>query len=142
MVLLIDANILLDVLQNRQPFVTDSELIWKLCETEQVQGYVSTLTFANIIYIMRKNMNPDMIKAVYNKLKLIFYFTSLDYVILQNAVNMKWDDYEDAVQSATAEKIRADYIITRNTRDFVNSKITASTPNEFLQNFARRKNSI
>ena len=39
MVLLIDANILLDVLMNRQEFVTDSSMIWKLCETEQARIY-------------------------------------------------------------------------------------------------------
>ena len=45
MVLLIDANILLDVLMNRQEFVTDSSMIWKLCETEQAKGYISVLTY-------------------------------------------------------------------------------------------------
>ena len=52
MVLLIDANIILDVLLNRPEFVKDSSMIWKLCETEQLKGYVSTLTFANLVYIM------------------------------------------------------------------------------------------
>ena len=51
MKLLIDANILLDVLQNREKFVEESSIIWKLCETEKVEGYVSTLTFANLVYI-------------------------------------------------------------------------------------------
>ena len=54
MVLLIDANILLDVLMNRQEFVTDSSMIWKLCETEQAKGYISVLTYANIMNIKRK----------------------------------------------------------------------------------------
>ena len=54
MVLLIDANIILDVLLNRSEFVKDSSMIWKLCETEQAKGYVSALTFANLVYIMRK----------------------------------------------------------------------------------------
>lgn len=47
MKLLIDANILLDVLQKREPYVLDSSVIWKLCETEKAKGYVSVLTFAN-----------------------------------------------------------------------------------------------
>ncbi|MDO4277148.1 MAG: PIN domain-containing protein, partial [Eubacteriales bacterium] len=52
----IDANILLDVLQNREPFVKDSATIWKLCETERLEGYVSVLTFSNLVYIMRKEL--------------------------------------------------------------------------------------
>ena len=54
MKLLIDANILLDVLQNRENFVRASSMVWKLCETEQAKGYISALTFANLVYIMRK----------------------------------------------------------------------------------------
>lgn len=47
MKLLIDANVLLDVLQNREPHVQSSSVVWKLCETEKAKGYVSVLTFAN-----------------------------------------------------------------------------------------------
>lgn len=43
MVLLIDTNIVLDVLLNRSEFVKDSSVVWKLCETEQAKGYLSTL---------------------------------------------------------------------------------------------------
>ena len=45
---------------------------------------------------------------------------------------MAWNDFEDAVQSATAERIQADFIITRNVRDFRQSKVLAFTPSEFL----------
>ena len=48
MVLLIDANIILDVLLNRREFVKDSSMIWKLCETGKAKGYVSALTFCNL----------------------------------------------------------------------------------------------
>ncbi len=132
MVLLIDANILLDVLMDRQPFVKDSSLIWKLCETEKAKGYVSTLTFANMMYIMRKELSSEIIEEVFCKLKLIFEFADFSPAILEKAVEMKWKDFEDAVQSATAEQIHADYIITRNVRDFNQSKVVAFTPSELL----------
>ena len=64
MVLLIDANIILDVLMNRQEFVKDSSIIWKLCETEKAKGYVSALTFANLVYIMRKQPDSEKIEEV------------------------------------------------------------------------------
>ena len=52
MVLLVDTNIILDVLLNRPEFVKDSSMIWKLCETEQAKGYLSTLTYANIYVLL------------------------------------------------------------------------------------------
>src|SRR5699024_12164411 len=67
MVLLIDTNVILDVLLNRPDFVKDSSMIWKLCEAEQARGYVSALTFANLVYIMRKELDPEKIDEVYRK---------------------------------------------------------------------------
>ena len=101
MVLLIDANIILDVLMNRQDFVKDSSIIWKLCETEKAKGYVSALTFANLVYIMRKQLNPEAIEAIYRKLSLIFTFTDLSVSDLTRAAELNWNDFEDAVFTPT-----------------------------------------
>ena len=132
MVLLIDANILLDVLMNRQEFVKDSSIIWKLCETEKAKGYVSALTFAHLVHIMRKQLRPEAIEDIYRKLSLIFTFTDLSVSDLTRAAELNWGDFEHAVQSVTAERIHADYIITRNVRDFSQSKVIAFTPSELL----------
>lgn len=132
MKLLIDANILLDVLQNREGFVKDSAMIWKLCETEKAEGYVSVLTFANLVYIMRKEMNPIKIREVLNQLSLIFEVTELTAADLTRATELQWSDFEDAVQSVTAQKVHADYIVTRNVRDFTKSRVIAFTPSELL----------
>lgn len=130
--LLIDANIILDVLLNRPDYVKDSAMIWKLCETEQMKGYVSTLTFATLVYIMRKQLDPEKIEDVFHKLNLIFEFTDFSVSDLTHAADLNWKDFEDAVQSVTAERIHADYIITRNVRDFSKSRVMAFTPPELL----------
>ena len=130
--LLIDGNIILDVLQNREPHVADSAKIWKLCETDQMEGYASGLTFSNLVYIMRKELNPEKINEVFKTLGLIFRFTDLTVSDMAKAAEMQWDDFEDALQAATAERIHADNIITRNVKDFKQSRIVAFTPTEFL----------
>lgn len=130
--LLIDANIVLDVLQKREPYWKDSSVIWKLCETEQAEGYVSTLTFANLMYVMRRELDPAQIRDVLDKLRLIFRFADFTAADLEKAAEMGWDDFEDAIQAATAERIMADSIITRNVRDFRNSKVIAFTPSEYI----------
>ena len=130
--LLIDGNIILDVLQNREPHVVDSAKIWKLCETDQAEGYVSGLTFSNLVYIMRKELSPEKVNEVFKSLGLIFRFTDLTVSDLTKAAEQQWDDFEDALQAATAERIHVDNIITRNVKDFKQSKIVAFTPTEFL----------
>ena len=132
MVLLVDTNIILDELLSRPDFEKDSSMIWKLCETEQAKGYFSTLTYANKMYVMRKQLTPDQIEDVFRKLNLIFEFADFSPAVLERAVAMKWKDFEDAVQSATAESVHADYIVTRNLKDFMKSKVIAFTPAELL----------
>ena len=132
MKLLIDANILLDVLQNREPFIRASSAVWKLCETEKAKGYVSALTVANLVYVMRKELDPEKTEKVLNALSLIFSFAELTPTDLNRAAALRWDDFEDAVQSVTAERIGADHIVTRNVRDFAKSKIVALTPSEII----------
>ena len=132
MKLLIDANILLDVLQNREPFVGASSAVWKLCETEKAKGYVSALTIANLVYVMRKELDPEKTEKVLNALSLIFSFAELSPTDLNRAAALRWDDFEDAVQSVMAERIGADHIVTRNVRDFAKSKIVALTPSEII----------
>lgn len=138
MKLLIDGNILLDVLQKRKPHYEASAKIWKICETDLADGYVSSLTFANLVYVMRKELNPEKITEVYKKMSLIFLFADLNVPDISYASEMQWDDFEDAVQTAIAERIHADYIITRNVKDFTKSKVAAVTPSEFLAGVSLR----
>ena len=84
---------------------------------------------------MRKQLTAEKINEVYRKLNLIFEFADFSHSALEKAVNMKWPDFEDAIQSAIAESVHADYIITRNIKDFVQSNVVAFTPSELLKNF-------
>lgn len=132
MKLLIDANILLDVLMDRQPFTYDSSLVWKLCETGRAEGIVCTLSFADIVYIMRKRLDPAQTEMLFNSLSLIFDFADLRAADLSKAAAMRWLDFEDALQAATAKRVGADYIVTRNVRDYQTSPVSAVTPKDLL----------
>ncbi|KIR03978.1 hypothetical protein P261_02793 [Lachnospiraceae bacterium TWA4] len=63
---------------------------------------------------------------------MIFEFVELSPLDLSKAATLKWTDFEDAVQSVLAEKIKADFIVTRNIRDFKKSKVMALTPSECI----------
>ena len=129
---MIDANIILDVLLKRSEFIKDSSMIWKLCETKKAKGYVSALTFANLVYIMWKQLEPKKIEDVYRKLNLLFEFTDFSVADSARTSELRWEDFKDAIQNVTAEWIHADYIITKNVRDFSKSKVIAFTPSELL----------
>ena len=133
MKLLIDANILLDVLQKREPHYKYSSIIWKLCEAGKAQGFVSVLTFMNLAYILRKELTPEKITDTYKALSLIFTFEDLTQNDVTNAIEMGLKDFEDAVQIQTAQRVGADFIITRNVKDIMKSPVPAYTPVELIQ---------
>lgn len=132
MKVLIDTNILLDVLMNRSPFVEDSLEVWKLCETGMVSGCVSALSLANLVYIMRKQLDPAVVHEILSGLNLVFEFVDLSSDIIQKASRMEWTDFEDAVQSVTAKQNHCEYMITRNTKDFADSEVLAMTPRTWV----------
>ena len=135
MVLLIDSNIILDVLQKREPHFKFSHLIYRMCEQKFVNGYISTLTFTNIVYIMRKVIEKRKVNIFYKSMKKIFEFIDFTEKDIEKASEMQWLDFEDSIQYVSAEKINADYIITRNIKDFETKEIQAITPEEFILKF-------
>lgn len=132
MKVLIDTNIILDVLCNRSEFVENSAKIFKLCEVKKIDGYISALSIPNIVYIMRKELDSEKIKDVLATLSLIFTIADLKADDIKKAALMNFKDYEDALQSACAARMKMNFIVTRNIKDFANSKITAITPSELI----------
>lgn len=133
MKVLIDTNIILDVLCKRPEFYEDSARIFKLCEVKKITGVISALSIPNIIYILRKELDADKTKEVLDNLMLIFSVADLKADDLKKAADMKFKDFEDAIQSACASRIKANYIVTRNIKDFSESKVTAIKPTELLE---------
>lgn len=130
----IDTNVLLDVLYKRKEFFKDSLKIWKLCETKQIQGYISSLSIPNIVYVLRRELDPIKTSEIIKKISLIFKIYDLNKDILLTSSQLKFDDFEDSIQYVTASKIKAKYIITRNVKDFSGNKIPSVKPSDFLKN--------
>jgi len=134
MKVLIDTNIILDVLSNRKEFVDDSSKVFKLCEIKRIIGYVSALSIPNLVYILRKELNKDKVKNLVEKLMLIFDIVELKEEDIKQATELNFTDYEDAIQSCQASRLKLDFIITRNIKDYKNSKVKAVNPSELLEN--------
>ena len=141
MKLFIDANILIDVLAAREPFCSTSSIVWKICETCQAEGIISALSCADLIYIMRKDLDPNDTENVLKKLDMIFCIEDLKGNDIKKAAALKWQDSEDALQSVIAERVGADLIVTRNTGDFTASRVKAVTPEKLISRIMRNQDS-
>lgn len=133
MKVLIDTNIILDVLANREGFAEPAAQLFKLCEVGQIQGYVYALSIANIVYILRKELDRSQIEDVIGKLSAIFTIADMKAEDLKRAAALPIRDYEDALQCVCASRIKADFIITRNLKDFQGSKVMAIKPGELIE---------
>ncbi|MBR6350765.1 MAG: PIN domain-containing protein [Firmicutes bacterium] len=133
MVLLIDTNIIIDVLEKRSEHFDHSKRIFELCEIKRVEGHLSTLSIANLIYVLRKELTPELTEKVILLLNRIFTVDDLKASDMIAASKMQARDYEDAIQEATAKRIKADYIITRNQKDFSGCRVPAITPKRLLE---------
>ena len=132
MKVLIDTNIILDVLCKRPAFYEDSAKVFKLCEVKKISGVISSLSIPNIMYILRKELDADKTREILDILMLIFSVADLKADDLKKAAGMRFKDYEDAIQSACATRIKENYIVTRNIKDLSESKVTAIKPAELL----------
>src|SRR5262249_50688450 len=110
---LVDTNIVLDVLLQREPFVSDSAAIWLANEQERFEGYITAVTVVNVFYIARKQRNATIARSAVVELLKAFRICPLDRDALRQALNLPMRDYEDAVQVAGANATQLDGMITR-----------------------------
>lgn len=131
---LIDTNILLDFLLGREPYFSNADKIIGLCADKKIQGFMAAHSIPNIFYILRKDMSQEERREVLLNLCDILTVEGIDSVkIVASLRNSAFSDLEDCLQSCCAERIRADYIVTRNIKDFSLSKVSAILPEDFLK---------
>lgn len=133
MLILIDTNVLLDVIARREPYVIFSEKVIDLCRQEIINGAIASHSVLNAMYVLRKNFTLEERKEIFLSLCEFLYVESVDFgKIIQALKDDDFSDFEDCLQMQCALSLRADYIVTRNVKDFAASEIPAVTPEEFL----------
>ena len=134
MLILIDTNVLLDVIARREPYVVFSEKVIDLCRQEIINGAIAGHSVLNAMYVLRKNFTLTERKEIFLSLCEFLYVESVDFgKIIQALKDDDFSDFEDCLQMQCALSLRADYIVTRNVKDFAASEIPAVTPEEFLK---------
>ncbi|WP_367914074.1 type II toxin-antitoxin system VapC family toxin [Leadbetterella sp. DM7] len=129
----LDTNVLLDVLLKREHFYEDSLAVLDLCENKQHQGWINLVTIANIFYIGTKLVGKKEARDIIEVLISYLQVTGADKQLVINALKLNFNDFEDALQYASAYQTNGIHaIITRNNKDFKNSNLPVFSPAEFL----------
>ncbi len=131
MTFMVDTNVIIDYLAMREPFFAESADAVDTILREGGTCMVSSSAITDIHYIIRK-LTKSNTEA---RLKTAALATALTIVPVTGedimaALCSEIDDFEDAVLAECARSSGADWIITRNLKDFSNSPIPPISPGD------------
>lgn len=130
--ILIDLNILLDVLQRREPFYETSAGLLAAVETGQVEGYIAAHSITTLFYLIQKGHSASDARAMITNLLQFLKILPVYQSTIEQALNLDYRDFEDAVQMISAVKNKMDYLVTRNTKDYQPALLPVIQPVDFL----------
>lgn len=130
MLLLLDINIILDVVFNRPGEPASSALI-ESCGSSN-EAWVAWHSVATLAYLIEREHSPAVAREVVAGLLTWARVATTGHNDALRALQMTMADFEDALQVSAAQACGAEYIITRNGRDFLKSTLPALSPEEFL----------
>lgn len=133
MKVLIDTNIAIDMMANRQDFQDDAAKVFTICIGGLAQGYFSSNSVCDLHYVLHHYFHDE--RQTRNSLEMWLNLVGILEVTgedCKRALASPTSDYEDAVMEQTAKRNSCDYIITRNLKDFENSPVPAISPKEFI----------
>ena len=129
--LFLDTNIVIDLLERREPFCQDAVHIFTMAYNKQVKLIVSPITYGTAAFLLRKHGTEGVRNLLANFRQLSSVATTNERIV-DDSLASQFNDFEDAMQYYTALAAKADIIITRNGKDFQNSRIPIMTGSEFL----------
>ena len=132
--ILIDTDVILDFFFDRKPFSEFAARILSLCESNEIQGFVTPVIYSNVYYLLRQTSSQEKVIEKMTQLLTITDVLLMDRTVVQNALASEFKDFEDALQNFSAiNDGTIEAIITRNVKDFKHSDIGVLTPENFLK---------
>jgi predicted nucleic acid-binding protein len=134
--ILFDTDVLMDFILKRELFSDDAEKVIALCLENDIKGCISAHTVPNLHYILRKHLTTEQRKGILLDICRMFTVVGIDAEKLISALhNDDFIDFEDCLQVECAKDFDADYIITRNIKDFRGASVPVLEPSEFIKKF-------
>jgi predicted nucleic acid-binding protein len=131
-VALIGLNILLDVLQKREPFYSTSASFLAAVETGKIQGYMAAHSVTTLFYLIQKDKSSAEARAMITNLLQFIKIAPVNQNTIEQALNLDYRDFEDAIQMICAVQCKSTCLITRNVRDYQPALLPVMQPVDFL----------
>jgi len=133
MKIFLDTNIVIDFLSGREPFADDAIALFQLADNHEVELIVTDLTLVNTVYVLQRLHHPiDSIYEVLNNIRPLISIVPIGEAVIDMCLRHRSNDFEDDVQYFAAVNALADYIVTRNKKDFDFGDEAIVTPKELF----------
>ena len=129
---IVDTNVILDVLLEREPFVKPAIEVFCLVEESRIDAFICATTVTTIDYLLVKSLQKATARKALRRLISLFEIATVNRPVIERALVSKIKDFEDAVLNEAGQMAGADFVITRNTKDFSESSLKVCDPSEFL----------
>jgi hypothetical protein len=129
---LYDLNIVLDVLQHRERHYEESARALTLADNGLVGGLIAARSLTPLHYLYARWASARLARGELIELLRFLSVATVDQQVIEQALSFPYGDFEDAVQMRAAGRAGADYLVTRNVRDFSAGPLPAVQPVELL----------
>jgi predicted nucleic acid-binding protein len=134
---LVDVNVLLDVLLNRNPWAADAREVWRANHDGRFQGFVASTAVTNLYYIARRLAGKDRAMKCVAHCLAALDVVAVDASILTTAALLPGNDFEDNVLIRCAVVAGVDAIVTRDVKGFSASPVPVLSPRELMERLAQ-----
>lgn len=141
MKVLLDVDVVLDVLLERQPHADPAAGLWAIVERGQVEGFLPAHGLATIHDLAARHRDSKYARQVLEDLVTVFRVAAVDWAVTRRALALAWRDFDNAVCAAAAEASGCDAIVTRSPEAFPTSSVRAIDPATALAWIVARKTS-
>lgn len=129
----VDTDIVLDLLTGREPHYEYAAELFSLADENSIKLYISSLTFANVNYILSKQLSAGQARKMLLKFKTLIIVLPVNDKIIELALASDFKDFEDAIQYNTAIENGITTLLTRNLKDFKKAEIVILTAQQYLK---------
>jgi len=134
MTVLLDTNVIMDALQERQPFDVEAKEILLRAQNGEFACCFTANAATDIFYLYSKARDLKSARQVMNFLLATYKIVSVTHEDCIDAMSIPIEDFEDALVCACAKKAEADYIVTRDDKFLrENSPVEVIEPKDFLK---------
>lgn len=129
---LVDVNVVLDVLADREPFVAGASRLWQAVERGHVEGALAAHGVTTLCYVLGRHLGQAQAAAGIIDVLRVFKVAAVDERILREALALGWPDLEDAVHMCAALAWGATCVVSRDAKGYRSGPLPVLTAEELV----------